>query len=197
MAKNEQSKPVEQAPAEEKIVRSGTVREKGEGPLTDHQIVQRRTPDLEGRDPWPADGRFHRVFHVQAARVSTRDQSSATSDWNAPEYDSMHEANKLAVLQEAMNVGLHPRAEATFDGASEPDELAGSCDLTYSVECVPASSERPEEAALAYTPSAALNDLGGTSLVEPGEGSDGGHRVTREDLENSQPVSRDDDRSSK
>lgn len=174
MAK-EESKPREQAPAvtrEEKPVRSGTVREQGEGPLTDHEIVQRRTPDLEGRKPWPADGRFHRVFHVAAPRVSTRDQSSATSDWSAPEHDSMHEANKIAVLQEAMNGGLHPRGEARFDGAGQVAEFADSVDLEYSVACVPASTETPEDtAALTMTPSKAIEEQGGTTLRDGAEHS--------------------------
>ena len=173
MAKNESTKPevAEQAvtPRVEKIVRSGTVREQGETNLTDHQIVQRRTPDLVGRAPWPADGRFHRVFHVSVARTSTG--TGATSDWTASEYDSMHEANKIAVLQEAMNNGLHPRGEATFDGAGElAADGSGSVDLEYSVECVPASVETPEEtAALTLTPSKAIEEQGGTTLRDGAE----------------------------
>lgn len=57
---------------------------------------------------------------------------------------AMHEANKAAVLQEAIQRGLHPRGEVRFDGAEEQTSESGSrvfkhAVLTYSVRVVPAS----------------------------------------------------------
>jgi hypothetical protein len=165
MAKNESTRP-EPKPAEP----TRAEREKRfpeENELTDAQIVQRRTPDVDGRPLWPADGRFHRSFNVETPRVSSRDQTDATSDWRSSDHDAMHEANKVAVLNEALNLGLHPRGEATFDGAGPKNDLTGTVALTYSVEVVPASSETPEEtAALTFTPSKALAEQGGTTLPD-------------------------------
>lgn len=49
-----------------------------------------------------------------------------------------HTANRAGVLNEAIQRGLHPRGDVSFDGSSEhPDGL--SLTLTYSVETVPAS----------------------------------------------------------
>ena len=137
-----------------------------ENELTDAQIVQRRTPDIDGRPLWPADGRFHRAFNVETPRVSSRDQADATSDWWSSDHDAMHEANKVAVLNEALNLGLHPRGEATFDGAGPKNDLTGTVALSYSVEAVPASSESPAEAATAFTPSKALAEQGGSTLPD-------------------------------
>ena len=163
--KSTEAEPETVEPTYEDGARPGQPREVAETALTDHEIVQRRTPTQDGGPEWPLDGRFRKVFHIQAARVSRPDIAEPTDSWHGPEYDSMHEANKLAVLQDALNHGLHPRGEAELDDATEPDG-SGMSALTYSVECVPASTEAPEEAALAYTPSAALADQGGTSLVE-------------------------------
>ncbi|WP_326779719.1 hypothetical protein OG481_02155 [Streptomyces longwoodensis] len=56
--------------------------------------------------------------------------------WTGEEYQ--HEANKAAVANEAIQRGLHPRGEATFDGAEDhPDGV--SVVLTYSVDTVPSS----------------------------------------------------------
>lgn len=169
MAKNEstkpETKPAEPTPAE---------REKRfpeENELTDAEIVQRRTPDVDGKPLWPADGRFHRSFNVETPRVTGLGlEDDATSDWKSSDHDAMHEANKVAVLQEALNLGLHPRSEATFDGAGPKNALTGTVALTYSVEVVPASSETPEEtAALTYHPSRALADQGGSTLPDDSE----------------------------
>ncbi|MFF4552716.1 hypothetical protein [Streptomyces sp. NPDC001422] len=55
-----------------------------------------------------------------------------------------HTANKAGVANEAIQRGLHPRGEATFDGSEEhPDGL--SLVLTYSVETVPASIDHSPE----------------------------------------------------
>lgn len=135
--------------------------------LTTNEVIQRRTP---GGDRWDADGKFRWVFHV-AKPVVARNVPGAksSSDWSDEDGDhaSMHEANKVATLQYALGNGLHPTAPAELDqviGAEDEDAL--NVDLVYAVAVVPASDQAPEEAANTYTPSAALGDLGGTTLAE-------------------------------
>lgn len=51
---------------------------------------------------------------------------------------AVHEANMAAVANEAIQHGLHPRGDVSFDGAEDhPD--GHSVTLTYSVETVPSS----------------------------------------------------------
>lgn len=54
----------------------------------------------------------------------------------ADDYD--HTANKAGVVQEAIQRGLHPRGDVSFDGAAGHDDGVSTV-LTYSVETVPAS----------------------------------------------------------
>lgn len=55
-----------------------------------------------------------------------------------------HAANKAGVANEAIQRGLHPRGDISFDGSEEhPDGL--SLTLTYSVETVPASVDHQPE----------------------------------------------------
>ncbi|MFJ8995597.1 hypothetical protein ACIRQH_34980 [Streptomyces sp. NPDC102279] len=63
--------------------------------------------------------------------------------WTGEDYQ--HEANKAAVANEAIQRGLHPRGDVSFDGAEDhPDGL--SLTLAYSVETVPSSIDhRPED----------------------------------------------------
>jgi hypothetical protein len=52
--------------------------------------------------------------------------------------DSEHTANKVGVVNEAIQRGLHPRGDVRFDGSEDqPDGV--SLTLTYSVQTVPAS----------------------------------------------------------
>ena len=76
-----------------------------------------------------------------------------SEDYIDPEWIAlqMHEANKLAVLQDALNRGLHPQEEARFDGAQD----TRGTELVYSVTVIPATSD--ERAAATVTPSAALS----------------------------------------
>jgi len=135
--------------------------------LSTEKIVQRRTP---GGDRWPADGRFRWVFHVGKPRVARNvPGAEAASDWSDEDGSmaNMHSANKVATLQFALGNGLHPTGEAELDqvlGADNDD--ADTVDLVYAVPVVPASIQDPAEAARTYTPSAALGDLGGTTLAE-------------------------------
>lgn len=58
--------------------------------------------------------------------------------WPATHEEQAHTANAVAVVSEAIQRGLHPRGDVSFDGASDhPDGV--SLTLTYSVETVPAS----------------------------------------------------------
>ena len=137
-----------------------------EDQLSTNAVIQRRTSTIDGGPQWPADGRYHKVFTVATPRLSTG--KAPELDWNDDQHRAMHEANKVAVLQEAINRGLHPKAEARFEGQLEAtlaEEAAASASLEYSVEVVPAT-EDGEEAASTYTPSAALVDQGGTTLPE-------------------------------
>ncbi len=94
----------------------------------------------------PKDGRFHRDFVVPAR------------GWN--DSDDAHEANKVAVLQQALHRGLHPRGDVSYDGRSDhPD--GKSLVLSYSVDVILASEDdRPADT---NTPSKAIDDLGGST----------------------------------
>lgn len=51
--------------------------------------------------------------------------------------DAEHEANRAAVANEAIQRGLHPRGDVSFDGAEEHAD-GQSLILTYSVDTIPA-----------------------------------------------------------
>jgi hypothetical protein len=61
-----------------------------------------------------------------------------------PDYEDQHAANKVAVLQEALNNGSHPIAEPTFDGVKKNADGV-STDVYYSVKVKPAE-ESPTSA---------------------------------------------------
>lgn len=71
------------------------------------------------------------VRHVKEFVVT-----SAT--WPDSGDDPAHEANKASVVQEAIQRGLHPRGDVSFDRA-EAHADGVSTVLTYSVETIPAS----------------------------------------------------------
>jgi hypothetical protein len=135
--------------------------------LSDHELVQRRTP---GGDRWPADGKFRWVFHVAKPVVARNvPGAEASSDWSDEDGSmaSMHEANKVATLQYALGNGCHPTEAAELDQVlGADDEDAVTVDLVYAVASVPAGRLSPEDAPRTYTPSKALGDLGGTTLAE-------------------------------
>lgn len=81
--------------------------------------------EVEKRAADGSDGmRFVKEFVVLAAR------------WNDEDYQ--HEANRAGTVNEAIQRGLHPRGDVSFDGQEQhPDGL--SLVLTYSVATVPAS----------------------------------------------------------
>lgn len=55
-----------------------------------------------------------------------------------------HEANKVGTLQEAIQRGLHPRGDVSFDGAETLGDGV-SRSLRYSVEVVPADIDSEPE----------------------------------------------------
>jgi hypothetical protein len=84
-------------------------------------------------------------------------------DWTGEEYQ--HEANKAGVANEAIQRGLHPRGDISFDGSDDhPDGV--SLTLTYSVDTVPASVDHhPEDTT---TPRDVIEAAGGdTSSSKP------------------------------
>lgn len=114
------------------------------------QEVQARQPE-----DTPADNRYHKHFMV----------SAASEDWEDPVHDSMHNANRLAILEEAMHHGLHPQDEARFDGHELVPGNRGrdTTRLFYSVEVLPADQA---DAPHTVTVSKVLKDHGGKSQAE-------------------------------
>lgn len=60
----------------------------------------------------------------------------ALSDEDGPD----HDPNKIGVLQEAIQRGLHPRGDVSYDGAETLDDGVSRL-LRYSVEVVPAAMD--------------------------------------------------------
>ncbi|MGW0837546.1 hypothetical protein [Streptomyces prunicolor] len=61
-----------------------------------------------------------------------------TGGWPDDGESPAHEANKAATVNEAIQRGLHPRGDVSFDGATEHGDGVSTV-LAYSVETVPAS----------------------------------------------------------
>lgn len=118
--------------------------------LPEAEETQARNPESVA-----ADGRYHHKFVVQGL----------SEDWEDPVQDEMHRANRLATLQSALNLGLHPQEEARYDGA-EPDERTDrpaakrSTTLRYSVAVIPAHAAHAPDT---ETPSKALARMGGST----------------------------------
>jgi hypothetical protein len=79
--------------------------------------------------------------------------------------DPAHDANKATVLNEAIQRGLHPRGDVSFDGTTEHADGVSTV-LTYSVETVPASVDHtPQDTT---TPRDAVDDAGGDTSSKSG-----------------------------
>jgi hypothetical protein len=102
------------------------------------------------------DDRFRRQF-----MVAYRD------DYDDPQHADMHEANKLAVLSEALNAGLHPKEPAAFDG-TQPTPQSGSILLNYSVAVVPAGLDADNKSTVA--PRSLLLGMPGANSVVGDDG---------------------------
>jgi hypothetical protein len=139
--------------------KAGTVEKQAE-PSERERLEQEQFPAKSGApevevDKRSADGsegtRFVKEFVVLGR------------DWTGEEYQ--HEANKAGVVNEAIQRGLHPRGDISFDGSEEhPDGV--SLTLTYSVDTVPASVDHhPEDTT---TPRDVIEAAGGdTSSSKP------------------------------
>lgn len=116
------------------------------------EIADRTAPDA------PTDGRFHKTYTLPPTTIIAED------NWaDADGAESLHNANKTAMLEEALHVGLHPQEEPTFDGESRRSD--GSVDLAYSVAVKPAHDvEHPSVETV--TPSVELLKLGGDTRAE-------------------------------
>lgn len=88
-----------------------------------------------------------------------------TANWPGPGEESAHEANKAAVANEAIQRGLHPRGDVSFDGAEDHGDGVSTV-LTYSVETVPASVDHtPEDTT---TPRDVIESVGGDTSTSGG-----------------------------
>jgi len=86
------------------------------------------------------DGKYRRVFVVN--------NKHGEIDWNDPSIDSFHVANKTQTMQAALMHGVHPKAEAVFEGVRETTH-DGNDVLVYAVEGVPAAlDETPDDLSL-------------------------------------------------
>lgn len=86
--------------------------------------IAKRSPDSEER----REDRFQKSF------VHQKNPTNADS-WDIAE---LHDQNYNGVLQEAINMGLHPRGTVSFD-RSEDEPDGKSIRLDYSVEVIPSS----------------------------------------------------------
>jgi len=78
--------------------------------------------------------------------------------WPSMDEEAAHAANRAAVANEAIQRGLHPRGDVSFDGASEHDDGVSTV-LTYSVDTVPASIDNsPQDTT---TPRDVIEAVGG------------------------------------
>jgi hypothetical protein len=119
------------------------------------EIADRNTGDV------PHDNRFHKTYTVPPTTIIAED-NWADSDGA----EAMHNANKTALLEEALHRGLHPQDEPTFDGESTRSD--GSVDLDYSVAVKPAHAvEHPVIETV--TPSVELLHLGGDTTGDSKE----------------------------
>lgn len=128
--------------------------------LTPEQQVLVRT---EPSAATAADSRYRHHFNIGLDRGVDPEKV----DWNDAVHDAMHEANKVAVLQFAMNVGLHPQGDAIFEGPISSGQ-SRTAKLVYSVEVVPAALA--EDASQTLTPRKALVEMPGASTFPDDDG---------------------------
>lgn len=121
----------------------------------EQQLRQRQFPAKAGApavevDERSADG-AEGTRHVKEFVV-------LADQWPSMDEDAAHAANRAAVTNEAIQRGLHPRGDVSFDGASAHDDGVSTV-LTYSVETVPASIDHtPQDTT---TPRDVIEAVGG------------------------------------
>ena len=87
------------------------------------------------------DGKFRKTFVLQGLRIDQERDAQSNSD-AIDEFDETHRANKQGTLQEALNRGLHPKAEPVLEDGPTPVHTglnSTSYSYTYAVECIPAA----------------------------------------------------------
>lgn len=137
------------------------------------EVAQRTEPDTEGS--W-----FRKVFTVHNRAHTT----------GLPEDHEVHRNNFVAVLQAALQQGLHPKAAPELESEEPHSFDPNHTDLTYRVHVVPAVTDRdpnstvtPSTLALVQADPDALEqppaepEPGGTSRWERGEGGVDEHGV--------------------
>lgn len=103
------------------------------------------------------DNRFRHTFVLQPTDILGGDSWA-----DAGGARDIHEANKVALLEQGLHRGLHARGDVEFEG--EAKRLDGSVELTYSVAVVPT----PADASATQTPTKELADLGGKTVNAEG-----------------------------
>ena len=103
---------------------------------TADEVVEDKS-DVKGHN----DGKYRKTFVLQGLRIDL-DRDAEGNSKSFDEFDETHRANKDATLQEAINKGLHPKAQAELE--SGPDLVhsglnSTSYSYTYAVACVPAA----------------------------------------------------------
>lgn len=102
------------------------------------QETKEETPaeviDKKSDVPGKGDEKFRKIFVIQALRTAVEDLT---------DNDDYHDANKQNVLEQALYRGLRPKGDVELEDVQIVHEgSAGnsvSIQLTYSVDCVPAS----------------------------------------------------------
>jgi hypothetical protein len=124
--------------------------------------------EVEQRSADGAEGQLYKkVYRAQVALEVAQDEDNP-----------IHHDNRVAVLQEAIQRGLHPKEEATFLGAEVVHTNRSgreTCDLTYGVEVEPAVIDELNQETT-VEPAEALDNLGGTTRPQ----DDGAARHARE-----------------
>lgn len=127
--------------------------------LTPEEMIAVRT---EPSAATALDGKFRKDFMVAVPKGVEH------PGWDDPTFEHMHVANGLAVLQEALGLGLHAKASAVFEGEI-PCGQKGSALLRYAVEVVPAVLDT--EPGETVTPRSELLDMDGNSTFAGDDGS--------------------------
>lgn len=119
------------------------------------EIAQRTEPDTS--DSW-----FRHVFtvHNRAHTVGL------------PEDHDVHLANHVAVLQRALQQGLHPKAQPELESEEPcPSDPVNHTNLTYRVQVVPAVADT--DPFTTVTPSNPYGDPSGQTTAPPGSSASG------------------------
>ena len=112
----------------------------------DAEVAQRTEPDTEGS--W-----FRHVFTVHNRAHTT----------GLPADHEVHRNNFVAVLQRALQQGLHPKAEPELESEEPHPSDPNHTNLTYRVKVVPAVAD--EDPTTTVTPSAMTTGVGGGGVT--------------------------------